>query len=142
MEIRMYTSLLEKVIRKGTSGMSEEETEQMMKAHAKFANNDNDQLMQAIAQRLHSSRVPSLGELQDDFYPCMNRAIFDLFVPENVRVLKLIILVSLKLCERKTEGGPLYHLGRHLPARLPSDAPLLPKRLTKGIQLQASQLAL
>ena len=42
MEIRMYIALLEKVIRKGTSGMSEEETEQMMKAHAKFTNNEND----------------------------------------------------------------------------------------------------
>ena len=63
MEIRMYAALLEKVIRKGTNGLSEEETEQMMKAHAKFANNDNDQLMQAIAQRFHSSRVPTVGEL-------------------------------------------------------------------------------
>ncbi len=63
MEIRMYTTLLEKVIRKGTTGLSEEETEQMMRAHAKFTHNDNDQLMQALAQRFHSSRVPSIGEL-------------------------------------------------------------------------------
>lgn len=86
MEIRIYTTLLEKVIRKGTTGLSEEERERIMEAYARFANNDNDQLMQALAERFHSSRVPSIGELQNDFLPCMNRAIFDLFVPENVRL--------------------------------------------------------
>ena len=63
MEIRMYTSFIEKVIRKGTTGLSEEETEQLMNAHSKFASNENDQLMHAIAQRLHSIRVPSIEEL-------------------------------------------------------------------------------
>ena len=86
MEIRIYTTLLEKIIRKGTTGLSEEERERIMEAYARFANNDNDQLMQALAERFHSSRVLSIGELQNDFHPCMNRAIFDLFVPENVRL--------------------------------------------------------
>jgi hypothetical protein len=63
MEIRIYTSLIENVIRKGTTGLSEEETERLMNAHARFAYNENDQLMKAIAQRLHSIRVPSIEEL-------------------------------------------------------------------------------
>jgi hypothetical protein len=45
MEIRIYTSLIENVIRKGTTGLSEEETERLMNAHARFAYNENDQLM-------------------------------------------------------------------------------------------------
>ena len=45
MEIRIYTSLIETVIRKGTTGLSEEETERLMNAHARFAYNENDQLM-------------------------------------------------------------------------------------------------
>jgi hypothetical protein len=53
---------------------------------------DTDEVVQASVRKAHTYRIPSLDECNKDLHQACERAMFDIFVPDNV-ILTVVLMI-------------------------------------------------
>ncbi len=86
--------MLQKAIEKGSTGLTKEEMDQVTKLALSLGDSkETDEVVQASIRRAHIYRIPTLKEINYELYQACDRAVFDIFVPDNVNfsLFKLVI---------------------------------------------------
>ena len=70
------------------------DVERFNKLQDELMRNESDELVASVIRRLDLKKMPSVAQLQKDFYVIKEKINFDLFVPENVSNILTIIFLG------------------------------------------------